>query len=37
VATLSLPTKDRGLAPYTTGEPIVLPKKGAPPKFNRVT
>ena len=23
-------------APYTTGEPIVLPKKGAAPKFNRV-
>src|ERR1044072_6427340 len=24
------------LAPYTTGEPIVLPKKGAAPKLNRV-
>ena len=23
-------------APYTTGEPIVLPTKGATPKFNRV-
>ena len=30
------PTKDRSFAPYTTGEPIVLPKKGAAPKFNRV-
>jgi hypothetical protein len=36
VATISLPTKDRNFAPYTTGEPIVLPKKGAAPKFNRV-
>ncbi len=36
MATISLPTKDRGFAPYTTGEPIVLPKKGATPKFNRV-
>jgi hypothetical protein len=36
VATISLPTKDRSFASYTTGEPIVLPKKGAAPKFNRV-
>jgi hypothetical protein len=36
VATISLPTKDRSFAPYTTGEPIVLPKKGSAPKFNRV-
>jgi hypothetical protein len=36
VATLSLPTRDRNLAAYTTGEPIVLPKKGAAPQFNRV-
>jgi hypothetical protein len=36
VATISLPTKDRGFAPYTTGEPIVLPKKGTTPKFNRI-
>jgi hypothetical protein len=35
MATISLPTKDRSFAPYTTGEPIVLPK-GAPPKFNRI-
>ena len=36
MATISLPTKDGSFAPYTTGEPIVLPKKGAPPNFNRV-
>src|SRR5437588_260336 len=36
VATISLPTKDRSFALYTTGEPIVLPKKGAAPKFNRI-
>jgi hypothetical protein len=36
VATISLPTKDRRFAPYTTGEPIVLPKKGAARNFNRV-
>jgi hypothetical protein len=36
VATISLPTKDRSFAPYTTGEPIVLPKKGAARNFNRV-
>jgi len=36
VATISLPTADRSFALYSTGEPIVLPKKGAPPKFNRV-
>src|SRR4051795_8982709 len=36
MATLSLPTKDRSFARYTTGEPIVLPKRGAAPKFNRV-
>ena len=35
MATISLPMKDRSLAPYTTGEPIVLPK-GAAPTFNRV-
>jgi hypothetical protein len=34
--TISLPTKDRGLVPYTTGEPIALPKNGKAPKFNRV-
>jgi hypothetical protein len=36
MATLSLPTTDRRLAPYTTGEPVVLPKKGAVPAFNRI-
>ena len=36
MATISLPTGNRTLAPYTTGEPIVLPKKGATPKLNRV-
>jgi uncharacterized protein DUF993 len=36
VATISLPTKDRSFAPYTTGEPIVLPKKGAARNFNRI-
>jgi hypothetical protein len=36
MATISLPTKDRSFAPYTTGEPIVLPKKGAARNFNRV-
>jgi len=36
VATISLPTKDRTLASYTTGEPIMLPKKGAVPAFNRI-
>src|ERR1041384_75896 len=35
MATILLPTKDRSFSPYTTGEPIVLPK-GSPPKFNRV-
>ena len=36
MATISLPTKDRRLAPYVTGEPIVLPPKGAAPAFNRI-
>ena len=36
MAKISLPTKDRRLEPYVTGEPIVLPKKGATPKFNRI-
>ena len=35
MATISLPTADRTFVPYTTGEPIILPK-GAAPKFNRV-
>ncbi len=36
MATISLPTKDRRFEPYVTGEPIVLPKPGASPAFNRV-
>ncbi|MEA2928086.1 MAG: hypothetical protein QOG38_514, partial [Hyphomicrobiales bacterium] len=36
MATLNLPTKDRSFAPYTTGEPTVLPHNGAAPHFNRV-
>src|SRR5689334_8129770 len=36
MATIKLPTKDRSFALYTTGEPIVLPEKGATPKFNRI-
>jgi hypothetical protein len=36
VARISLPTKDRRLEPYLTGEPIVLPKQGAAPVFNRI-
>ena len=36
MATISLPTADRRLAPYTTGEPVVLPKKGTLPAFNRI-
>jgi hypothetical protein len=34
VATIALPTKDRRLEPYRTGEPIVLPENGV--AFNRV-
>jgi hypothetical protein len=36
LATISLPTKDRRLESYVTGEPIVLPNKGAAPKLNRI-
>jgi len=36
VATISLPVSGRRLAPYTTGEPIMLPKKGTAPAFNRI-
>jgi hypothetical protein len=36
MATIKLPNKDRSFSAYTTGEPIVLPKKGAAPTFNRV-
>ena len=34
MATIALPTKDRRLEPYRTGEPIVLPKNGV--TFNRI-
>lgn len=34
--TISLPTASRRLEPYTTGEPIELPKQGGVPLFNRV-
>jgi hypothetical protein len=36
MATISLPTKDRTFAPYTTGEPIVFPSKQETQSFNRV-
>ena len=36
MATISLPTRDHRFEPYRTGEPIILPTKGAAPKFNRV-
>jgi hypothetical protein len=36
MATISLPTKDRKFAPYTTGEPIVFPTKQETQSFNRV-
>ena len=36
MATISLPTKDRKLAPYTTGEPIVFPSKAETARFNRI-
>ncbi|HEY2136451.1 MAG TPA: dihydrodipicolinate synthase family protein [Xanthobacteraceae bacterium] len=36
MARLSLPTKDRRFESYVTGEPIVLPKKGTAPAFNRI-
>jgi Protein of unknown function (DUF993) len=36
VATIALPTKDRKLAAYTTGEPIVFPSKSETAGFNRI-
>ena len=36
MATILLPTKDRKLAPYTTGEPIVFPAKTETARFNRI-
>src|SRR6478752_6903353 len=34
--TIALPTKNRTLEPYTTGEPISIPAKGEAKQFNRV-
>jgi hypothetical protein len=36
VATINLPTADRTLAPYTTGEPIAFPSKAETARFNRI-
>jgi hypothetical protein len=36
VATIALPTKQRKLEPYTTGEPIVFPSKAETQRFNRI-
>ena len=36
MATIVLPTKDRKLQPYTTGEPIVFPSKAETANFNRI-
>jgi hypothetical protein len=36
VATIGLPTKDRKLEAYTTGEPIVFPSKAETLSFNRI-
>jgi hypothetical protein len=36
VATIALPTKDRKLANYSTGEPIVFPSKAEIKTFNRI-
>jgi hypothetical protein len=36
VATLSLPTANRGFAPYTTGEPLSFPSRAETAVFNRV-
>jgi hypothetical protein len=36
VATIGLPTRDRKLEAYTTGEPIVFPSKAETRSFNRI-
>jgi Protein of unknown function (DUF993) len=36
VATIALPTKDRKLERYATGEPIVFPSKSETQRFNRI-
>jgi hypothetical protein len=34
--TIALPTKNRKLEPYTTGEPVTIPSKGETQQFNRI-
>jgi hypothetical protein len=34
--TIALPTKNRKLEPYTTGEPVSIPSKGETKSFNRI-
>ncbi len=36
MATIALPTKQRKLEPYTTGQPIVFPSKAETQRFNRI-
>jgi Protein of unknown function (DUF993) len=36
MATITLPTRDRRLVPYVTGEPIVMPTRAATTRFNRI-
>ena len=36
MATIALPTKNRKLEPYTTGEPISFPSKAETARFNRI-
>jgi hypothetical protein len=36
MATISLPTRDRKFAPYTTGEPIAFPSRSEIQSFNRI-
>ncbi len=36
MATIALPTKDRKLQPYATGEPIVFPSQAETQRFNRI-
>jgi len=36
VATIALPTRERRLEPYTTGEPIVFPSAAETERFNRI-
>lgn len=36
MATIALPTRDRRIEPYTTGEPIAFPSAAETQKFNRI-